>query len=406
VLLLLAAAITALWVSPFVTGALLLAVAVAVAVDAVGARAPDVTVSLPTDLVRGLPTPFEIAVRPAPGTRVRTRQPQTAEVRFDPAEGQGSLVGTMVAHTRGAHVVQPAVTRTRGLLGLAVRTRRHGPVHTLSAHADLPGGRRIAAAVRAGTFRDPGRRRGPIGLGTDFESIRDYTPDDDVRRINWLASERAGRPMVNRYREDTEREVWCLVDAGRLLSAPIGDRTRLDLALDAVAAVAAVADVAGDRVGAVVFDDRVRRVIPPRRANAAGLVRSLDDLEPAMVDSDYDAAFGRIATAKRSLVVVFTDVLDGAAATPLLDAVPVLARRHAVLIAGVVDDDLVELVTREPDDVRDVTRAEIAADLLAERDRVRTDLTQAGAVVLDVEASTLPSACVGAYLRLKASARL
>jgi uncharacterized protein (DUF58 family) len=125
-----------------------------------------------------------------------------------------------------------------------------------------------------------------------------------------------------------------------------------------------------------------------------------------MVDSDYDAAFGRIATAKRSLVVVFTDVLDGAAATPLLDAVPVLARRHAVLIAGVVDDDLVELVTREPDDVRDVTRAEIAADLLAERDRVRTDLTQAGAVVLDVEASTLPSACVGAYLRLKASARL
>src|SRR5699024_6654537 len=158
-------------------------------------------------------------------------------------------------------------------------------------HADLPGARRIAAAVRQGRFRDPGRRRGPLGLGTDFETIRTYTPDDDIRRMNWLATERTGHPMVNQHREDTERDLWCLVDGGRLLAAPIGDRTRLDLAVDAVAAVAAVAEAVGDRIGAIVFDDEVRRVIAPRRAAAASLMRNLDDLEATMVDSDPLAAF-------------------------------------------------------------------------------------------------------------------
>ena len=51
-------------------------------------------------------------------------------------------------------------------------------------------------AVRTGRFRHEGRRsRGPLGLGTEFESVRDYLPDDDIRQVNWRATERLGRPM-------------------------------------------------------------------------------------------------------------------------------------------------------------------------------------------------------------------
>ena len=264
----------------------------------------------------------------------------------------------------------------------------------------------MAGAVRSGTFRVPGLRRGPLGPGTGFESIREYTPDDDIRRVNWLAGERTGHPMVNTYREDAERDLWCLVDAGRLLASPVADRTRLDVALDALTAVAAVAEVAGDRIGAVVFDDRVRRVQRPRRADAAALCRSLDDLVPTIVDSDYDAAFQQVATAKRSLVLVFTDVLDGAAATPLLAAIPVLARRHVVAVAGVVDPDLVAAVTAVPSTPDDLLRAGVAGDLLDEREDVCRRLEAAGAVVVDQSAERLPGACVAAYLRLKATARL
>jgi uncharacterized protein (DUF58 family) len=261
--------------------------------------------------------------------------------------------------------------------------------------------------VQEGRFADPGVARGALGLGTDFESVRDYAPDDDIRRMNWKATERVGRPMVNQYREDTEREVWCLVDCGRLLASPVGERTRLDLALDAVAAVAAVAEVVGDRVGAVVFDDEVRQVIPPRRAATASLVRALDPLQPSVRDTDFEAAFARVGATKRALVLVATDLLDVAAARPLLDAAPVLVRRHAVVVASVVDPDLEAAVAAEPDGTpADPARAEVAGDLLAERRRVGAQLEAAGVRVVEAPAERFSAACVAAYLALKASARL
>jgi uncharacterized protein (DUF58 family) len=402
-----AAALSALALPAALAGALLGLVAAAAVADALLVRRPpSVTRHLPVEVARGVAAPFSVAVEPRPGTTVRARQPQTGEIRLDPAEGPGGLAGTVLALTRGRHRLGPVVTRATGPLGLARRDHRHGGDHLLHAHADLPAGRRLAAAVRAGTFRDPGRRRGPIGLGTDFESVRDYTPDDDLRRMNWAATERLGRPMVNQYREDTERDLWCLVDAGRLSASPVGDRTRLDVALDGVAAVAAVADAVGDRIGAVVFDDRVRQVVRPRRAGAAALVRLLDDVTPALVDSDHQAAFARVGGAKRSLVVVWTDLLDEAAAGPLLAAVPVLVRRHAVLVATVADPDLHRAVAEPPRDRRDLLVAGVATGLLVEQDRVRARLAAAGATVVEAPADRLASTAVAAYLQLKARARL
>lgn len=407
VALLAAAACTAFVWSPEGAGALVAAVAAAFVVDLLLVRdAPQVVRQLPTEVARGAATPFSVTVVPRPGVGLRVRQPQTADVRFQPTEGPDRLDGTVVALRRGVHTLGPAYTRSTGPLRLARRDHSHGGPVEIASHADLPTARRLATAVRQGRFRDPGMRRGPLGLGTDFETIREYAPDDDIRRMNWLATERVGRPMVNQYREDTERDLWCLVDAGRLSSSPVAERTRLDVALDSLAAVAAVADVVGDRVGAVVFDDRVRRTVRPRRANAAKLVRLLDELQPNVVDSDYEGAFAAVAGAKRSLVVVFTDLLDVAASRPLLAAVPVLVRRHAVLVASVDDPDLVSAVTRAPADRRDLLVAGVATDLLTEQEQVRARLSGAGAVVVTAPVDGLPSRCVAAYLRLKAAARL
>ena len=400
-------ALSALWLPAWAAVALVVVVAGVAAGEAwTLRRAPTVRREVVAEVVRGVPVPLRVAVDGAPLSRVEVRQPQTADVRVEPAQFLSGLDATLTVTRRGGHELAPVFTRTLGPLGLVRVVHRHGTPIEIVAHADLPGARRLAAAVRQGTFRDPGLRRGPLGLGTDFESVRDYTPDDDIRRMNWLATERAGRPMVNQYREDTERDLWCLVDAGRLLSAPVGDRSRLDATLDTVAAVAAVADAVGDRVGAVVFDDAVRQVVRPRRSSAAGLVRLLDHLEPRIVDSDYDAAFTQVAAAKRSLVMVFTDLLDGAASAPLLDALPVLARRHAVVVAGVVDPDLVALATTPPASRRAGLAASVAADLLAERDQVRARLMAVGGVVVDAPVDHFASSCVAAYLRLKSTARL
>ena len=104
-------------------------------------------------------------------------------------------------------------------------TTRAGEAHELLVYPDLPAARRLALAVRPGRFRESGERsRGPLGLGTEFESIRDYLPDDDIRQVNWPATVRMGRPMSNQYRVEQDRDVICVLDCGRLMAAPLERR--------------------------------------------------------------------------------------------------------------------------------------------------------------------------------------
>jgi uncharacterized protein (DUF58 family) len=285
--------------------------------------------------------------------------------------------------------------------------RQGGPDHEVTVFPDVPGARRLAAAVRQGRFRDAGElTRGPLGLGTDFESIREYLPDDDIRQVNWRATQRHGRPMSNQYRVEQDRIVIGLLDAGRLMAAPIGDRTRLDLALDAFVAVAFVADEVGDRAGVIAFSDRIERQVRPRRRGADAIVRATYDVEPVLTDAAYDIAFQAVGAGKRALVMIFTDLLDEAAAAELLTAIPVLARRHAVMVVSVTDTDLDELMTTPPADAVQVYRAAAALDVLAPRDAVRQRLRHAGAIVVEARPDALAEASVRAYLRAKLRARL
>jgi uncharacterized protein (DUF58 family) len=130
------------------------------------------------------------------------------------------------------------------------------------------------------------------------------------------------------------------------------------------------------------------------------------DLEPEPVDSDYERAFQEVTGMKRAFVLVLTDLLEETAARPLLDALPVLARRHAVAVAGVADPDLDALVAREPQRPVDVYRAAVALEVLEARARVSSRIAHAGATVIEAPPVSLAGACVRAYLRAKRRARL
>jgi uncharacterized protein (DUF58 family) len=324
-----------------------------------------------------------------------------------PQESDDGIDGAIVARRRGRRSLPAPGLRSRGPLGLGSWHHRAGEDAEILVLPDLPAARALVLAVRNGRFGTPGRMtRGPLGLGTEFESIRDYLPDDDVRQVNWRATARMGRAMSNQYRVEQDRDVLCLVDAGRLMAAPLEDRTRLDAALDAVTAVALVADEVGDRCGAVAFDHEIRRHVRPRRAGGDAVIRALFDVEVNPADSDYELAFRRAGESKRALVIVLTDLLEESAARPLVEAVPVLARRHAVVVAGATDQDLVRLASSPPERPLDVHRAAVALELLDARARVASQLRRAGADVVEAPGPALGAACVAAYLKAKARARL
>jgi uncharacterized protein (DUF58 family) len=384
-----------------------LAVVTVTAVDALAVRRRPRTERLaPQALVRGIAAPLSVDVRPGRASRVRVRQPVPPDVRLEPSVGEGGLEAQLVGKRRGRHTLPAPAVRLVGPLGLGAWTHAGGEAGEVRVYPDVPGARRLATSVQKGRFREEARRRGPLGLGTEFESIRDYSPDDDIRQVNWRATQRLGRPMSNQFRVERDRDVILLVDSGRLTAAPIGEATRLDLALDAAVAVAAVADVVGDRCGAIAFSGEIRRTLPPRRAGSRAVIEALFDLEPEAVDSDYERAFQEVTGMKRAFVLLLTDLLEDAAARPLLDALPVLARRHAVAVASVADPDLDAIVGGDPQRPLDVYRAAAALEVLGARARVVSRIVRAGAEVVEAPPTSLPAACVRAYLRAKRRARL
>ncbi len=379
-------------------------------------RGPGVVRDVPRTLSRGVPAPLTVAVRARAGASVRVRQAAPPDLELTPREGDGALEATLVALRRGRHELPAVGTRSVGPLRLASWNHQPGGAAEVAVYPDLAAARRLALSVRRGQFREQGiSARGPLGLGTDFELVRDYLPDDDVRQVNWRATARLGRPMSNQYRVEQDRDVVLLVDAGRLAAAALpvsadeAERPRgtvLDATLDALAAVALVADEVGDRCGAVAFDREVRVALRPRRAGGSVVVRALHDLEPRLVDSDYEAAFRRVEGSKRAFVLILTDLFEPVAVRSLADAVPVLARRHAVVVASPADPGLRAMAGAAPVSADDVARVVAAAEVEDAREAAAARVRAAGAGVVDAAPGSLARACVAAYLRAKSRARL
>jgi uncharacterized protein (DUF58 family) len=385
-----------------------LALAVATALDALSVReSPAVSRSLGPVLSRGVPAQLAVAVRLDRAGALRVRQPPAPGLELETLEGAGEFHSAVVARTRGRHSLPELGVRAEGRLGLGACYRRAGGSLETRVYPDLPAARRLVMAAREGRLPEASRRAlGPLGLATDFASVREWLPDDDVRHVNWRATQRLGRLMTNQYQLEQARDLVFLIDAGRLMAASLRDRTRLDAALDAVTAVALTADELGDHCGATAFDATVRATLPPRRRGGRDIVSAFYDLQPRLLDSDYEHAFRSVAGGKRTLVFVFTDLFDEAAARALVDAVPVLARRHAVLVATVTDPDIEEFVTRAPQEPRDVYGAAAALDLLDSRSLASTRLKRAGAKVVEASPEAFATACVRAYLAAKASLRI
>jgi uncharacterized protein (DUF58 family) len=405
--LLAGAAVVGLLAPVWVAVAIAIALLAAMLADALAVRDPPrLQRDVPEILSRGVPASLSVRAPVPDSRRVLLRQPATPALGVRAQQGtRSTLEGEILPRNRGRQPLPGIGRASVGPLGLARWHHAAGAPGELLVYPDLATARRLALRLRQGRVASEGRlRRGPLGLGTEFESIREYSPDDDIRQVNWRASARLGRPMSNQYRVEQDRDVVCLLDAGRLMSAPSLDGTLLDMALDATTALALVADELGDRCGAIAFDASVRRALAPRRLGGRRVVHALFDLQPTLEDSDFEQAFMRVGGSRRALVFVFTDLIDERAARSLVAAAPLLARRHALTIAGIGDPALEELA--EGDSQAQLPGAVAALSVLQARAGAAARIRRSGAEVVLAPPRSLPERCVQAYLRAKARSRL
>jgi uncharacterized protein (DUF58 family) len=326
-----------------------------------------------------------------------------------PAGGSAVATYEVTPHHRGALTVAAAAGRSHGPWRLLARQSSSlVPAGEVRVYPNIRGIARYELAARRQLVGQLGirsvRRR---GAGTEIEGLRDYTPDDEFRHIDWKATARRDRPITRQLRDEQTQTVYLLIDAGRLGAVEMDGATRLDFAVNAALILAHVATVRGDRVGLLVFDREVRRHLPPGRASRAvipRLARLLYDVAPATVEPDYGRAFELLAARhrRRGLVVMFSDVLSPVASEVLIAHLGRSAHRHLPLCVA-IDDPAVRDAVRHPlTGADDVYRVAAAAELRRERFLALRAMRDRGVLVLDVLPQAATPTVISRYLELKA----
>ena len=347
--------------------------------------------------------PAEFSREPGTSARHGPGSPDVFECDVAPG-GRARLMYRIRPNSRGEAVLGDVHVRARGPLGLAWRQYRitaADPVRVLPGLAEvkrhrLLGLRHRLALAGARTVRTTTERG-------EFESLREYVRGDDPRTLDWKATARRGQPMVRRYQAERSQNILLAIDCGRLMSERIGGHERLDHALGAALLLADVAAAHGDRVGFLLFDDRIGRYLPPTRVSLPRLADAFGDAQARLVEPNYPAAFAYLGERlrRRSLVVLFTDVIDTRASSALIAHLGRAAARHLPLIVALRNPELDATATASVGSDADVFRRAAAEELLQARAHALTSMRRAGVLVADATPDTATHALINRYLEVK-----
>ena len=324
-----------------------------------------------------------------------------------------SLPIAATGRARGETPLGDVALRVRTPLGLVARTLRYRRDDRIVVAPSLAGVRRfrwlaVHERLAAAGVRDTRRR----GEGRSFARLRDYVVGDDPRYIDWKATARRGHTITREFTVEQSQTMYVLVDAGRSMTQLAGAYPRFEYALSSALVLADVAVRAGDRVGAMVFDDRLRVLVPAQRGTGAlhALRTALVPVQPTLVEPDYSAAFRALALRqrKRALVVLLTDVIDARAARSLLAHLSRGASHHLALVVALRNEALVSAsaLPVEGAGAARLYASAAAEELLTERATALQRMRDAGVVVLDVAPDAMAAAVVSQYLELKARGAL
>ena len=324
-----------------------------------------------------------------------------------PAGGKAELAQTLTPRRRGTRLAEHLTLRTVGPLRLAGRQRSFPQQALLRVLPPFKARKNLPSRLKR--LRElEGRTLLLVrGEGTEFDSLREYVPGDDVRAIDWRSSARLGQTLVRTWRPERDRTVVIVVDSGRGGAMRFGEHPAFDAYMESALLLAAVTTRAGDRVHVLALDTQERmRVVDPAPSQVLNrLAQGFADVEPAVTATDWRLAstYLRKAAPHRALVVVLSSLSLGSISDGLQDFIAETAQRHTVIVGSLRRE---ALSFAKPSDAEDAYETAAAARSSLETKALLRALGQQAHVVMSDDEEALPPSVTDAYINLKAAGKL
>ncbi len=348
---------------------------------------------------------LRMRVKDDPPWQFHTTQ-RTQPVVVTPFSTQQVLYRT-VPTARGDYEFGNLHFRGLSFLGLSYWQRTVAAAQRVAVYPNISEMARYQELARSGRLTQAGYRpyRRP-GTGTEFESLRDYVPDDEFRHIDWKATARRRKPTTRQYQTERSQSLMIMLDSGRMMAGTAGAMSKLDYAVNAALMLAYVATQRDDRVGLLAFADAIEQFVPPGKGNAqvGRISDALYGLQSRLQEPDYGLAFSTLfsRSRKRSLVICFTDLIDRDASARLLSGMASLFPRHLPLLVAIRDPDLQSAARQYPDGAFQAYEKAVAIAAVADRREALAAISRRGVLVLDTRPQDLTVATVNRYLEIKA----
>jgi len=244
-----------------------------------------------------------------------------------------------------------------------------------------------------------------VGNNTEFEQIKDYVVGDDFRRINWRATARTSRLMVNVYQDERSQQIYNIIDKGRVMQQAFRGMNYLDYAINASLVLSYVAMHKEDKAGVVTFSSQFEDFVPASRrtGHMQNILEALYRQQTNFDESDYSAlvAHTNQLINKRSLLVLYTSFANQVSMERQLPYLIQLNRRHRLLVVFFEDNEIKAYVKTRPDSDEEYYRHVVAEKYMSEQRMIVSSLKQHGILALLTTPEKLSVDVINKYLELK-----
>ena len=175
------------------------------------------------------------------------------------------------------------------------------------------------------------------GSGIEFEEVREYSPGDDVKALDWKVSARLGKPFIKLYQEERESIVMLLIDMSASLQFGTFSGQKLEKVAEVASVLAFNAIKNNDKVGVIFFTDRVEKYIPPKKGSGHiwRVIKEIFTFVPQGKGTDISGALDYFAkiSRKKSFVFILSDFLDD----EFLNSLKIVRQRHEIIGVMIYD---------------------------------------------------------------------
>lgn len=245
-----------------------------------------------------------------------------------------------------------------------------------------------------------------IGNNSEFEQIKDYVQGDEIRAINWKATSRSNKLMINKYQEEKSQQVYCVLDKSRTMQMEFDDMSLLDYSINSILVLSNVMLKNGDKIGLLTFSDKIGVELPAKKhlTQARLILENLYKQQSLFKDPNYELLYQTIRRKVkiRSMIVLFTNFETEASLNRAMPYIRKMNQKHVLLVVMFHNNDLKVQAQQTPNSIHGVYSSIISEQMSELKTKIASQLKQNGIQTILTLPEKLSLQTINKYLELKA----